>query len=423
MAVARRHRRRGERPLGRLGARRARRRRGRARQGPPRRRAPRGSPAGSCATTTARRRSPSWCGCRWRCSRRTRRPTGSGRWATSPRCPSARWTTWWRSASSTSGPGYESELVIGAEACREYLTWSWPDWEAPVEALLHERRGGWADAMQTVRRLAARARGGGRRDPRGRGGGAASSSARAASRRCVTSDGRGRVRDARAGAGAVGRALWAAGPRPTVDVAASGAARAYWKAQEGEFALARRGLQRPAGSEAPVVHLDQAGPLRSDRDGRVLVDGPWGIYFRMGRTGTGITGGGLPVLLSTIPSSTRTARTTPSTRPSRRSRSSSPRAWRPRCGASAAGAGDWRVTRRRRHRRPHPRQLPGLRLGAAERVRDRRLRPRLQDAGHRPAGGGRHARRRRAAARAVPAASASRAATLHAASKGPYPWT
>jgi methylglutamate dehydrogenase subunit A len=57
------------------------------------------------------------------------------------------------------------------------------------------------------------------------------------------------------------------------------------------------GLSGRAGSEAPVVHLDQAGPLRSDRDGRVLVDGAWGIYFRMGRTGTGITGGGLPVLL------------------------------------------------------------------------------------------------------------------------------
>ena len=48
--------------------------------------------------------------------------------------------------------------MTGADACREYLTWSWPDWEAPVEALLHERRGGWADAMQTVRHLAARAR-------------------------------------------------------------------------------------------------------------------------------------------------------------------------------------------------------------------------------------------------------------------------
>ena len=46
-----------------------------------------------------------------------------------------------------------------------------------------------------------------------------------------------------------------------------------------------------------MVHLDQAGPLRSDRDGRVLHPGPWGIYLRMGRDGTGVTGGGLPVLL------------------------------------------------------------------------------------------------------------------------------
>jgi glycine/D-amino acid oxidase-like deaminating enzyme len=43
--------------------------------------------------------------------------------------------------------GYESELVVGAERCREYLSWTWADWDAPVEAVLHERRGGWADAM------------------------------------------------------------------------------------------------------------------------------------------------------------------------------------------------------------------------------------------------------------------------------------
>ena len=59
--------------------------------------------------------------------------------------------------------GYDSELVTGAAACHEYLTWSWPDWEAPVEAVLHERRGGWADAMQTVRNLADRARAAGAR--------------------------------------------------------------------------------------------------------------------------------------------------------------------------------------------------------------------------------------------------------------------
>jgi hypothetical protein len=61
----------------------------------------------------------------------------------------------------------------------------------------------------------------------------------------------------------------------------------YMMAQEDEFALAGAGLSGWAGSEAPVVHLDQPGPLLSDRDGSVLVDGPWGIYFRMGEDGHG----------------------------------------------------------------------------------------------------------------------------------------
>jgi methylglutamate dehydrogenase subunit A len=184
-------------------------------------------------------------------------------------------------AAQHSQVGYESELVVGAAECREYLTWSWPDWEAPVEALLHERRGGWADAMQTVRHLASRAREAGV--------------------------------EIREGVEVVGfedgRALTSAGPiQYDTLVLATGPWAGqlldldlhYWKAQEGEFALARAGLSGRAGSEAPVIHLDQARPLPSDRDGRVLVDGPWGIYFRMGRTGTGITGGGLPVLFESL---------------------------------------------------------------------------------------------------------------------------
>jgi glycine/D-amino acid oxidase-like deaminating enzyme len=177
--------------------------------------------------------------------------------------------------------GYESELVVGADACREYLTWSWPDWEAPVEALLHERRGGWADAMQTVRHLAAQAR-------------AAGVEIREGVEVLGFED---------------GRALTSEGPieYETLLLATGPWAGAllnlelrYMKAQEGEFTLAGPGLSGRAGGEAPVIHLDQTLPLMSDRDGRVLVDGPWGIYFRMGRTGTGITGGGLPVMLDQI---------------------------------------------------------------------------------------------------------------------------
>jgi glycine/D-amino acid oxidase-like deaminating enzyme len=193
--------------------------------------------------------------------------------------------------------GYESELVSGA-ACLEYLTWSWPDWEAPVEALLHERRGGWADPMQTVRHLAERAR-------------AAGAEIREDVEVVGLELGDNGVDAVITGAGRLPCEMLVAAPGPWVahlwrmlgldpHVEVSGARRPlieYWKAQEGEFALDGAGLSGRAGSEAPVVHLDQPGPLRSDRDGSVLLDGPWGIYFRMGRTGTGITGGGLPVLL------------------------------------------------------------------------------------------------------------------------------
>src|SRR5262249_15726871 len=78
-------------------------------------------------------------------------------------------------------------------------------------------------------------------------------------------------------------------PRPLIS---------FWKAQEGQFALPGVGLGGRAGREAPVVHLDQAGGLRSDRDGQELLPGAWGIYFHLGRTGPGVTGGGLPVRLS-----------------------------------------------------------------------------------------------------------------------------
>jgi glycine/D-amino acid oxidase-like deaminating enzyme len=184
--------------------------------------------------------------------------------------------------------GYDSELVTGAAECQEYLAWTWPDWEAPVEALLHERRSGWADAMQTVRQLAARARAAGVEIREGvevagfeRSGDSVTAVMTDAVRvPCET-------------------VVLAPGPWAARLLAMLGvdARLEYWKAQEGEFALHGAGLSGRAGSEAPVVHLDQAGPLRSDRDGRIIVEGAWGIYFRMGRTGTGITGGGLPVLL------------------------------------------------------------------------------------------------------------------------------
>jgi methylglutamate dehydrogenase subunit A len=187
--------------------------------------------------------------------------------------------------------GYESELVVGAERCREYLTWSWPDWEAPVEAILHERRGGWADAVQTVRRLADLARGAGVEIREG------VEVTGFEADGVVTDRGRIACETVVAAPGPWIASVWRMlGLEPEIDVA--GERRplvSYLKAQEGEFELRGVGLSS-AGADPPVVHLDASGPLHSDRDGRVLVDGPWGIYFRIGRSGA-ITGGGLPVFL------------------------------------------------------------------------------------------------------------------------------
>jgi methylglutamate dehydrogenase subunit A len=195
--------------------------------------------------------------------------------------------------------GYTSELVIGEESCGELLQWLWPDFDATgVAAMLHERRSGWADAAATVRELARGAREAGVQIIEGiemvgldHDGNAISA--------VITDHGPIRCDHAVLACGLWAREVWAMLGRDftvTVDGVPTPLVNLV-KAQEGDFSLPGVGLQAKAGHEAPVVHFDAEGPLRSDRDGRVLVDGPWGIYFRMGRTGTGLTVGGLPETL------------------------------------------------------------------------------------------------------------------------------
>ena len=68
----------------------------------------------------------------------------------------------------------------------------------------------------------------------------------------------------------------------------------YWMLQEGVLDLDPSMLRDNAGNVPPVVHVDSDAPLYSDRDGKLLTEDPWGIYYKPDDNFNGIQGGFAP---------------------------------------------------------------------------------------------------------------------------------
>jgi methylglutamate dehydrogenase subunit A len=217
--------------------------------------------------------------------------------------------------------GYRSDVVLGERACTEHMRAIFPDWNGEgIEAVLHERQGGWAETMKTVENLARLARSKGVRIFEGvevtgidLHDGLVHS--------VETSVGSIETELLVAGAGPWSGHVWhmlglpaevkvarkdkptsPVGDSPRIEADANGAGYetkpivTYWKLQEGDYWL--DGVELASGDgEPPVVHLDHVVPLRSDRDGHVIEEGAWGIYYKLGRRGYGVQGGGVPIKL------------------------------------------------------------------------------------------------------------------------------
>lgn len=197
--------------------------------------------------------------------------------------------------------GYRSDVIVGEEPCRAHMRAIFPDWNGDgIEAVLHEHQGGWAQTRKTVGNLASLARSHGARIFEG-----------------VEVTGfdlhDGEVASVETSAGSIATDLVVIGAGPwaerfwrmldlPAEIEVGGEPRpvaTYWKLQEGDFWLDDVPFADARGQEPPVVHLDHLVPLVSDRDGSVLADGPWGIYYKLGRRGFGVQGGGVPVRLGT----------------------------------------------------------------------------------------------------------------------------
>jgi glycine/D-amino acid oxidase-like deaminating enzyme len=202
--------------------------------------------------------------------------------------------------------GYDSVLVEGEQACRDYMLEMFPDWQAPgATTVLHEKQGGYANNKSSLAGLQAKAQAAGVRIQLGTtvtglqvAGGAVTA---------VETD-RGTIacEHVIVAAGPWVRDFWAMLDLPAaIDLTdSSGTVHpdipmwTYWALQEGTLEVDPGAFTTSSGGFPPVVHVDSDAPLYDDIDGSLITDQMWGIYFKPDFSFGGVQGGAAPYIVS-----------------------------------------------------------------------------------------------------------------------------
>ncbi len=201
--------------------------------------------------------------------------------------------------------GYPSVLIEGERDCRAYMLGMFDDWQAPgTTAILHERKGGYASNIRSLRGLAAKAEAEGVRIITGvRVTGAAADGGAVTA--VQTDQGQIGCDQLVIAAGPWIRDLWAMLDLPGLipvtgrdgSVHAGRQMWTYWALQEGTLAVDPGEFTDNAGSPPPVVHVDSSEPLYDDTDGSLVTDEMWGIYYKPDFYFGGVQGGTSPYVI------------------------------------------------------------------------------------------------------------------------------
>jgi glycine/D-amino acid oxidase-like deaminating enzyme len=202
--------------------------------------------------------------------------------------------------------GYPSVLIEGEQDCRGYMLEMFDDWQATgAAAILHERKGGYANNIRSLRGLAAKAEAEGVRiipgvrvTGIGTNGGAVAS--------VQTDQGEIACDQLVIAAGPWIRDLWAMLELPDrIPVTdRDGAVHAdrpmwtYWALQEGTLAVDPKEFTDNRGSFPPVLHVDSSAPLFDDVTGDLITDEMWGIYYKPDFSFGGVQGGTSPYIVA-----------------------------------------------------------------------------------------------------------------------------
>ena len=187
---------------------------------------------------------------------------------------------------------------------------------------------------------------------------------------------------------------------PDGSVAADQPMWTYWALQEGTLEVDPREFKDNDGNFPPVMHVDSDAPLYDDIDGGLITDRMWGIYYKPDLSFGGVQGGAARPQSS---SGRRTRCEVDPYGPKGPSSWSSEDFVRQWTSALAHCHGRFEGKSHFYRREPSggmgaftPDSFPVFDVFRRERVRDRRLQPRVQDARRRRAGGqgaGRSSRR------------------------------
>ena len=199
--------------------------------------------------------------------------------------------------------GYESVFIDGEAETHAYMKEIFDDWRATgVSSVLHEKKGGYAHNMATVRGLLAKVEAEGVSVVSGTlvtdlvvdGGAVTHVVARRGTESSTIA-----VDQVVAAAGPWVPKLWEMLDLPdTTDVVAGGTTHTvptwkFWALQEGTLDVDPGYLMNNEGTMPPVVHVDADATLH-DEDGNVLVEGKWGIYYKPDFNFGGVQGGYMP---------------------------------------------------------------------------------------------------------------------------------
>ncbi len=194
--------------------------------------------------------------------------------------------------------GYESHFAVGRNEADAYMKTIFDDWHAPgVDSVLHEKRGGYANNMASLKGLAKKAKAEGvvfcfgasvtefSRD-----------SQSGAIKAVITDKGAIRCEQVVIAAGPWVRAFWQMLDLPDV-IKVGGEQKQmwqYWALEEGVLDIPPHSQKANDGNMPPVVHLDSETPLYEDGGDKLLREEMWGIYYKPDFSFGGVQGGAAP---------------------------------------------------------------------------------------------------------------------------------